>query len=67
MDGDFGGEVVGEIVELAAAADGHEDGSSAFFDGDFDDGDWVVDGFDGAAEVETAGHDGAALEAFLEE
>jgi hypothetical protein len=67
VDGDFGGEVVGEIVELPAAADGHEDGGSAFFDGDFDDGYWVVDGFDGAAEVETAGHDGAALEAFLEE
>jgi len=67
VNGDFGGEVVGEIVELAAAADGHEDGGGTFFDGDFDDGYWVVDGFDGAAEVETAGHDGAALEAFLEE
>jgi len=67
MDGDFGGEVVWEVVELAAAADGHEDGGGTFFDGDFDHGDWVVDGFDGAAEVEAAGDDGAAFDAFLEE
>ena len=67
VDGDFGGEVVWEVVELAAAADGHEDGGGSFFDGEFDHGDRAVDGFDGAAEVEAAGDDGAAFEAFVEE
>ena len=56
-DLDSGGHFIAEVEELFAGGDGHEDGRGAFFDGDFDQADGVVEGFDAATEVDFADYD----------
>ena len=66
VDDDSGRQVVGEVIELAAATDGHEDAGGAFVDGGFNDCDGIEDRFDGTAQIQTAGNRQTTLDALLQ-
>ena len=51
MDGDLGRQLVGQVVQLPATADWHQDAGGAFLDGNFNDSDGIKDRFDGTAQV----------------
>ena len=67
VNGDLRSEVIGEVIELPTAADGHENAGGALLDGRLDDRDRVEDRFDGTAQVEATGDGQPAFDAFLKE
>lgn len=58
---------VAEVVELAAAVQGHKERGGAFLDGDFGQSDGVVDGIDGAAKVQLANHGESTLDVLAQQ
>src|SRR5690606_29927616 len=66
-DGNLGGHLVGEIVELAAGRDRDQQRLGALLDRQLGDADGVVDRVKRAAEVQATDGDQPALEALPEE
>src|SRR5207245_11442706 len=66
-DGYLGGQVVGQIEELFAGGDGHEDFLRAFVSSQFDDADGIINGLDGSPEIESADDNESTFQAALDE
>lgn len=66
-DVDLGRQVVGQVEQLLASGDRHQQRAGSLVDGQLGDLDGVVDRVDGTAKVQAAGYDQATLDASLEQ
>jgi hypothetical protein len=64
QDGDLRSQLVGKLVELPTAGDGHQDAAGTLFDGNFHGRYWIVDWLDRSSQVEATDDDGSPLMLF---